>query len=153
MTIHLAIVCLTALAGLAIIARTLLERDARRARLQREIAVHERAGAQPVAELAAAVEALTAAAGALERTAGQAGPPRLGQRVTVHTKKPDDQTLFGVVVGDYTDRLALEDAEYVTAAGGQPLPGRQEIATQDIAWVDVHGAVQVPAAAPAGVEA
>jgi hypothetical protein len=72
-------------------------------------------------------------------------PPRVNHRVTVHTKKPDDQTIFGVIVGDYTDRLCLEHAEYVTPQGGQPIAGRQDIATRDIAWIDVHGpATKVP---------
>jgi hypothetical protein len=70
-------------------------------------------------------------------------PRRVGHRVTVHTKKPDDQTIFGVVAGDYLDRLVLEHAEYV-------IPGaRHEIETRDIAWVDVHGLVTVAPAAPA----
>lgn len=71
-------------------------------------------------------------------------PPRVGHRVTVHTKKPDDQTIFGVCVGDYLDRLVLEDAEYVTATGGKPIPGRQDIATRDVAWIDVHDLVALP---------
>lgn len=76
-------------------------------------------------------------------------PSRVRHRVTVHTKQPDDQTLFGVVVGDYTDRLVLEDAEYVTPTGGRPIPGRQDIATKDIAWIDVHDQVApVPSHAP-----
>jgi hypothetical protein len=77
-------------------------------------------------------------------------PRRVGHRVTVHTKKPDDQTIFGVVAGDYLDRLVLEHAEYVTPLGAQPIPGaRHEIETRDIAWVDVHGLVTVAPAAPA----
>jgi hypothetical protein len=75
-------------------------------------------------------------------------PARIGHRVTVHTKKPDDQTIFGVLVGDYADRISLEDAEYVTAAGAHAMPGRQDIATRDVAWIDVHANVVVPPAAP-----
>src|SRR4051812_30075844 len=115
MTLNLAIVCLAGLAAIALAGKLLLEREARRAQNQRELALHERQVTAPVAELAAAVAALTEAAGTLERAADTRGPSRLGHRVTVHTKQPDDQTLFGVVVGEYDDRLALEDAEYVTA--------------------------------------
>jgi hypothetical protein len=68
-------------------------------------------------------------------------PSRVGSRVTVHTKQPDDQTIFGVLAGDYVDRVSLEDAEYVTADGARPLSGRQDIATADIAWIDVHALV------------
>jgi hypothetical protein len=65
-------------------------------------------------------------------------PARVGHRVTVHTKQPDDQTIFGVLVGDYADRIVLEDAEYVTASGATPISGQQHIATADIAWLDCH---------------
>ena len=145
-TLHLAIVCCTVLVALVLVVRALTDHASRRAQLQREVAMHGRETTRPVAELAAAVDALVAAAGALERSADQLGPTRIGHRVTVHTKQPDDQTLFGVVVGDYTDRLALDDAEYVLR--GQPaqaLPGRQDIAKADISWIDVHAHVATPA--------
>jgi hypothetical protein len=147
--VPLGIVCVTVLAALALVTRALLARDERRAQMQRETQMHERLAGQPVGDLAAAVVALTAATDALQRTAGERGPTRMGHRVTVHTKKPDDQTIFGRVVGDYTDRISLEEAEYVTPAGGQPIAGRQDIAWTDVAWIDVHGQVTVPAQAPA----
>jgi hypothetical protein len=89
------------------------------------------------------------ASGAAEKAAP---PPRVGHRVTVHTKQPDDQTIFGVLVGDYPDRISLEHAEYVTPTGGKPIAGRQDIATRDIAWIDVHALVtggEVATLAPA----
>src|SRR5688500_11922330 len=90
------------------------------------------------------------AGGRARRNEAEAPPPRTGCRVTVHTKQPDDQTIFGVLVGDYAARLVLEDAEYVTVHGAQPLPGAQHFATADVAWVDVHQLVAaVPDAAPA----
>lgn len=77
----------------------------------------------------------------LHRSARRA-PSRRGYRVTVHTKQPDDKTFYGVLVGDYRDRLVLEDAEYVTPAGSERIPGRQhEIAAGDVAWRDVHDRV------------
>lgn len=142
MIAELLIVCVTVIACLAITARTLLERDRRRDQLQREVAMHERATVAPVAELAVAAVTLAEAAAALREQAGRRGPSRVGHRVTIHTKQPDDQTIFGVVVGDYNDRIALEDAEYVLKGRpGQPLPGRQDFDASDIAWIDVHGHV------------
>jgi hypothetical protein len=153
-TAHLLIVCGTLLALAALAARALLERDRRRAQAQRELAMHERAVTAPVAELAAAVEQLTTVAAALDRHAAQLAPSRVGQRVTLHTKHPDDRTMFGLVTGDYTDRVVLEDAEYITAEGPRPLPGRQDIERSDIAWIDVHAHVARAAeAAPAETEA
>jgi len=68
-------------------------------------------------------------------------PPRVGRRVTVHTKQPDDQTIFGVLAGDYSDRVSLEHAQLVTKDGTHALPGRQDIATRDVSWIDVHALV------------
>lgn len=84
-------------------------------------------------------------------------PSRVGQRATIHTKQPDDQTIFGVITGDYADRIVLEDAELIHSGGMQPLPGKQHIAVRDISWIDVHDMVAIanrapepaPAAAPA----
>jgi len=94
--------------------------------------------------LALAALALSGSASRAQGAGVDTAPPRTGNRVTVHTKKPDDQTLFGVLVGDYADRLVLEDAEYVTPAGGEPIPGVQHVATRDIAWIDVHALVAAP---------
>lgn len=80
-------------------------------------------------------------------------PPRVGHRVTIHTKQPDDQTIFGVLIGDYADRLVLTDAEYVTPRGGQPIPGEPHIATRDVAWIDVHALVALPDHAPVATQA
>jgi hypothetical protein len=139
-TLHLLIVCGTLLALAVLAFRALADRETRRAQAARETAMHERAAAAPTRELAEAIERLSSVAAALEQRPA-VGPSRLGRRVTVHTKPPADQTLYGLVTGDYADRLVLEDAEFVTAQGGQPLPGRQDIDRADIAWVDVHAHV------------
>ncbi len=144
MTLNILIVCVTVLAVVAIAARALNDRTARRAQLQREVAMHERAQLQPTRELAVAVRELTAAAAALEHAAREHGPSLVGQRVTVHIRKPDDQTLYGVVVGDYADRLVLEDAEYVTTSSRHPLPGRPTIERDRISWIDAQGVVASP---------
>lgn len=143
-TLQLALVCITVLLAIVLLTRSLLEREARRAQTQRETAMHERAAAAPVSELATAVQALTAAAAALDRAAETPGPSRIGHRLTVHTKQPDDQTFFGVLTAEYSDRLSLEDAELVTGAGKHPLPGRQDIEKRDVSWIDVHGQVTIP---------
>ena len=147
------IVCATLIALAGITARALLRRDERRAQLQREAAMYDRDAARPVADLAAAVGALESATAVLLTTAGTAGPTIVGERATVHTKAPDDRTFFGVVTGDYTDRLVLEDAELVSAEGNFPLPGRQALRRADISWIDLHGHVAAAAAlTPAAAE-
>lgn len=157
-TLQLVLVCVTVLGVVWIAARALLERDQRRAQLQREVAMHERAATAPALEVAAATEKLAevadqlaAAIAAIDAHVGARGPSRVGHRVTLHTKQPDDQTIFGVVAAEYTDRIVLQDAEYVTPSGATPLPGRPQVATADIAWVDDHGNVTVPDRPPAEV--
>jgi hypothetical protein len=70
-----------------------------------------------------------------------AAPVRTGRRVTIHTKEPDDRTIYGLLVADFPDRLSLENAEFVNAAGKHALPGRIDVATADISWVDVHAPI------------
>lgn len=87
------------------------------------------------------------------RTPTASAPSRVGERVTVHTK--DERTIFGVIAGDYPDRIVLDHAEYVTNQGATPLPHRQpHIATRDIAWIDVlANVVDLHDRAPARAEA
>lgn len=66
------------------------------------------------------------------------GPVTTGQRVTVHTKLPDDQTLHGLLVREYRDRLELVDAAYVTAQGEQPIPGTVRVPAGNVSWRQDH---------------
>jgi hypothetical protein len=68
------------------------------------------------------------------------GPVRTGRRVTVHTRQPDDQTLHGVLVRDYRDRLELEGAEIVTAQGNTTIPGTVHVPAEAVSWLQDHGA-------------
>lgn len=164
------LICAAVLVALCLVAREVRRYLEARQQHARELAMHERATAAPVADLAKVVEALDARlyrehrvvddlAGAVDvlgavgarlvEAAGARGPSRLGMRVTVHTKQPDDQAIHGVVTGDYTDRLTLEGAEYLHEGGRTPLPGRQDINVGDIAWIDTMGHVApVPDTAP-----
>lgn len=64
--------------------------------------------------------------------------PVRGQRVTVHTKLPDDQTIHGVLVKEYRDRLILRDAEYVAEDQTAPIPGTVRIPTAAVSWIQEH---------------
>lgn len=61
-----------------------------------------------------------------------------GAAVTVHTVKPDDQTLHGVLVADLADRLVLEGAKYITAQGDQPIPGTVVVPKGSVSWLQQH---------------
>lgn len=67
-----------------------------------------------------------------------------GVAVTVHTRKPDDQTIHGVVIADTPERLILHGAKYVTAAGDSPIPSPVVIPTTSVSWLQTHGADDGP---------
>jgi hypothetical protein len=88
--------------------------------------------------------------GRRERATNQA-PLIVGHRVTVHTRKPDEDTISGVVAGDYEDQLVLIDAEYVTPGGARPIPradGGHRIRKESITWIDVYALVAPAGAGP-----
>lgn len=62
---------------------------------------------------------------ALERTTAEAerGPSLAGKSLVVHTRKPDDQSIRGVVAAHYTDRLVLRDAQYLSPSGDHQAAG------------------------------
>lgn len=45
------------------------------------------------------------------------GPSLIGKTVVVNTRRPDDQTVRGVLVAHHADRLTLSDAVVVHGAG------------------------------------
>lgn len=63
--------------------------------------------------------------------------PARGHRVTVHTKLPDDQTIHGVLVKEYRDRLILHDAVYVSDEES-PIPGAVRIPAASVSWIQEH---------------
>jgi hypothetical protein len=66
------------------------------------------------------------------------GPARAGRRVTIHTTQPDDQTLHGVLVRDYRDRLELVSASLVTAQGETDIPGTVHVPLERVSWLQDH---------------
>ena len=71
--------------------------------------------------------------------AARTPPPLVGRRVTIHTVQPDDQTITGWCIGDYPDRIMLDNAAYVTKSGEVPIANsRQWFYTSHIAWIDDH---------------
>lgn len=45
------------------------------------------------------------------------GPPLVGKTVAIHTKRPDDQSLRGILVGQHADRWILQEAVYLDSRG------------------------------------
>lgn len=69
-------------------------------------------------------------------------PRIVGRTVVVHTRRPDDQTIRGVLHGEHTDRWVLRDAVHVHAGGETPAGGLVHIPVQVIAWAqDITGQV------------
>ncbi len=62
------------------------------------------------------------------------GPTLVGRTVVIHTRRPDDQSIRGVLHGQYADRWTLRDAYVVTAVGENAAGGLQHIPVANIAW-------------------
>ena len=59
----------------------------------------------------------------------------VGETIVVHTQKPDDQSIRGVVVAEHADRLVLRDAIILVAEDVQhAIPGMSEIPRDSISW-------------------
>lgn len=70
---------------------------------------------------------------ALERPERELGPELTGKSVVVHTRRPDDQTIRGIVCAHYADRLELRDVTY-------SVPGGTSSSAQglvDVPWLNV----------------
>lgn len=55
------------------------------------------------------------------------GPSHVGDTVVLHTLKPDDQSIRGIVQSDHADRYLLREAEYLHASGPQPVGSYVEV--------------------------
>lgn len=88
-----------------------------------------------VLALALMAVCLLTVGGGLLRPRHAPGPPLAGRTVVVHTRRPDDQTLRGVLVAQHADRLTLREAVYVHASGEQPAGGLVHVPTEAVAWI------------------
>lgn len=69
------------------------------------------------------------------------GPILSGRTVTVYTRRPDDQTIRGVLVAHHSDRLTLAQAVYVVPGDGAPdvpIDGAVHVLASNIAFVQEH---------------
>ncbi|WP_217913225.1 hypothetical protein [Miltoncostaea marina] len=68
---------------------------------------------------------------------GRAGPakPLRGRTVVVHTRKPDDRSIRGVLVAEHRDRITLADAVYLTKDREIALDGLQHIPADAVAFI------------------
>jgi hypothetical protein len=70
-------------------------------------------------------------------------PSLVKRTVVVHTRRPDDQSIRGVVVAQHADRLILKEAAYLHGAGSdpdnQPILGLAQIPFTSISWMQEVG--------------
>lgn len=59
------------------------------------------------------------------------------QRVVVHTK--DDRSIRGVLIGVYSDALALAHPEYLQEAQPEGLPGEAVVPQANVSWLQIPG--------------
>lgn len=80
-----------------------------------------------------------AAVGALATVAVRSqvapGPPLVGRTIELHTRRPDDQTIRGVLVAQHSDRWTFDQAVYRHSSGDQPIKDRVvHVPVANIAW-------------------
>lgn len=80
-----------------------------------------------------AVSAIAALAWIAVHSRVAPGPSLVGRTVVVNTRKPDDQTIKGVLHGQYADRWTIRDAYFVTGVGEQAIGGLYHIPVENIA--------------------
>lgn len=83
-----------------------------------------------------ALAAVIALAYVAIRSRRSTGPSLAQKTVVINTRKPDDQTIRGVLHGQYVDRWTLRHAVVVTSLGEQPVGGGGivHIPVANIAW-------------------
>jgi hypothetical protein len=67
-------------------------------------------------------------------------PVTTGFPVTVHTKRPDDQSIHGLLVGETLDRLELADAHFVGDPEKKVIPGVVRVLKANISFRQDHAA-------------
>ena len=82
-----------------------------------------------------AFAAIAALAFVALRSQATNGPKLAGRTVELHTKRPDDQTIRGVLVARHADRWTLEQAVYRHSSGDQPIGDPVvHVPADNIAW-------------------
>jgi hypothetical protein len=74
--------------------------------------------------------------------------PVVARRVTIHTRKPDDQAIHGLELHASAGRHELVDAHYVTARGDVPIPGTVIVPAANISWIQDHGSEALASSEP-----
>jgi hypothetical protein len=74
--------------------------------------------------------------------------PVVARRVTIHTKKPDDQAIHGLELHASAGRHELVDAHYVTARGDVAIPGTVIVPAANISWIQDHGSEPLASSEP-----
>jgi hypothetical protein len=63
------------------------------------------------------------------------GPTLAERTLIVHTRRPDDQSLRGVLVAQHADRLTLREVAYLHAGGTKETHGLVHVPLSSISWM------------------
>lgn len=63
------------------------------------------------------------------------GPSLVARTVVVHTRKPDDQTIRGILTARHADRITLAEAAYLHGRNEQALGGIVHVPVDNVAWI------------------
>lgn len=80
----------------------------------------------------AAVIALTLIA---IRSTLSTGPTLASKTVIVHTRRPDDQSLRGILVAQHADRITLSEVVHLYASGDQAVAGSVHIPLVNVSTI------------------
>ena len=61
-------------------------------------------------------------------------PSLAGRTVVIHTRRPDDQSIRGVLVAQHADRWTLREAVYLGGSSEHSVAGLTHVPVANIAW-------------------
>lgn len=67
------------------------------------------------------------------------GTPLTARTVIVNTRRPDDQTIRGVLVAQHADRLTLRDVVYLHGSAERAVDGIVHVPAANVAFVQEIG--------------
>lgn len=63
------------------------------------------------------------------------GPSLATRTIELHTRRPDDQSLRGVLIAQHADRVTLREVVYLHQSGDRGVAGVVHIPVGNIAWM------------------
>lgn len=82
-----------------------------------------------------ALAAIGALAAVTLRSQLAPAPSLAGKTIVVNTRRPDDQSIRGILVARHADQVTLREVIYIHQSGDQPAAGLVHIPIEAISWM------------------